>query len=544
MSKEVEDLLQRHKRLRDERRQWEDHWQELAEVMLPARADFTSTPVAGDKRTGKIYDGVPMLARRGLASAIDGLLKPKTSRWFRILAADAELNEQGEVKLWLEAANERMMTALYNPKAKFIQRSGEVDNDLVTFGTGVLFTGESQDREHLLFRSHHLRDVVIAENADGDIDTLFLDFTRTARQAAQVYGEEALGDKVKEALQNDRDPDRKFRFVQVVMPRHDRDTRKRDNRNLPFASVVIDVESQHKVGESGFQEFPFSVPRWDTMSGELYGRSPGMLALADALTLQEQGKTLLVAGHKAVDPPLLAADESVIGAIRTYPGGITAFDAEAARQLGGRPPIFPLNTGANIPLGREMLQDTRDQIWAAFFRNVLQLPGMAGPRMTATEVLERKEEFIRTIGPTFGRLEADYVATLVERVFHIMFRTGAFPEPPEALRGREVRFEFASPVQQARKQIEAAGAARSFELLAPLAQVQPDIWDHFNGDEIARDAPEIFGMPSRWLRTEEEVQTLRQGRAQAQQAMQMLSGAGQAAEVVEKVARLPQRRAP
>ena len=55
----------------------------------------------------------------------------------------------------------------------------------------------------------------------------------------------------------------------------------------------------------------------------------------------------------------------------------------------------------------------------------------AGKRV---EVLERKEEFIRTIGPVFGRLESDYIGQVVERGFNILLRAGAFPEPPEALR--------------------------------------------------------------------------------------------------------------
>ena len=116
---------------------------------------------------------------------------------------------------------------------------------------------------------------------------------------------------------------------------------------------------------------------------------------------------------------------------------------------------------------------------------------------------------------------------------------GAFPEPPQALRGRRVDFEFASPVEQARKQIEAAGMARSFELLAPLASVQPEIWDNFDGDEISRDVPDIFGTPRRWLRDRDDVDTMRDARLQAAQAEAMLRGADQAADVAETVARIP-----
>jgi len=44
----------------------------------------------------RLYDGTPILARRGLASAPDGLIKPKTARWFTIRAADDALNERDE----------------------------------------------------------------------------------------------------------------------------------------------------------------------------------------------------------------------------------------------------------------------------------------------------------------------------------------------------------------------------------------------------------------------------------------------------------------
>jgi hypothetical protein len=98
--------------------------------MLPRWADFTVASAAGAKRTNQIYDSTPMLARRGLSAAIDGLLKPRTSGWFHIKARDEELNDDDEAKAWLEDTEERMRRAIYNRQARFIQRTGEVDDDL------------------------------------------------------------------------------------------------------------------------------------------------------------------------------------------------------------------------------------------------------------------------------------------------------------------------------------------------------------------------------------------------------------------------------
>jgi len=535
MTKEVADILQRFKTLAGERREWESHWQELAEVMLPRRVGFTGEPRPGAKRTDKIFDGTPMLARRGLAAAIDGLLKPKTARWFRVRAEDEALDRDDEVRAWLDHVEDRLFAAIYNPRARFVQRSGEVDDDLVTFGTGVLYIGESRALDRLAFRSAHLRDAFICENADGEVDTLFLRMRLSARQAVQRFGEDRVGAKTREAIAKG-EPDRPVTFLQAVMPRADRDPRRADAVNLPFASVVIDVESEHKVGGSGFHEFPFAVPRWDTATGETYGRSPGMIALPDANTLQQMGKTILVAGHKAVDPPLVQVNDAVIGTARTFPGGVSYIDAQAIRDLGGTRPIAPLETGGNIPLGREMQNDTRRQIEAAFFRNVFNLP-VDGPQMTATEILERKDEFLRTVGPVIGRLEADYIGVVPRRCFKILARARVFRDPPPLLRGCPLRFDVASAVAQARRQIEAAGAARAMELLAPFLSANPELIDNFDTDAIARDLPDIFALPRGWLRPQHEVFEMREARLRGQQVAELLQGAGQAVEIAEGLGR-------
>ena len=234
-----------------------------------------------------------------------------------------------------------------------------------------------------------------------------------------------------------------------------------------------------------------------------------MLALPDSRTLQQQGKTILKAGHMAVEPPLMAPHESIVRGPSLVPGGITYYNAAAMRNAGLRDPIRPLFTGAQIPLAREMQADVREQIFAAFFRNVLNLP-TDGPAMTATEVVERKEEFVRTIGPVFGRLEADYMAPMVERAFGILLRQGKFPPPPEELQGQEISFEFASPVEKVRRQLDTMNAVRTIEMIAPFVQADPAIMDNFNGDEIARDAAEFNSMPASWLKPKAEVAKLRE----------------------------------
>jgi len=528
MGEMIPTLLAHRATLKSDRQTWDQTYQELADVLLPRRADFTVQTTPGDNRMDSVYDSVPMQARRGLATAIDSLFTPRNVQWFHGGHHDDDVNQNEAAREWYDAVDRKMFKAVYGRKSRFIQRKGELENDLVTFGTGVLYIGESElDPGRPIFKTYHLRDCLIDVDEDGTVDTIYITLNYTPQQAASAFGGDQLSEQTRKDLtENKRD---KREFVWCVKPRKYYDTALSGPENMPYASVVIEVKEEHKVEESGYAEFPFAVPRWDTSSGEKYGRSPGMIALPDAETLQSMGKTLLVAGQRAVDPPMWALSDGIMSAPRTFPGGMTYIDGSAARSF-GRVPMGELSSTAQIPLGLEMQNATRENVWAAFFRNVMQLP-VQGPRMSATEVIERKEEMLRAMGPVFGQLETDYLAVVVERVFGIMQRAGLLPPAPDIVVNSDIVFQFESPILRARHQIEAAGLAQMLELSAPLLNNDPSLLDNFDADAIMRDGPLIGGFPQRWMRTIDERDRLREDRAKAAEAQQQLEQAAQVAQM-------------
>lgn len=516
MDEKVQHVLDRHRSLKKNRDQWLPLWQELAEMLQPNRGSFTSPMNPGRESQVDIYDTTPRQACKNLATAIDGLLKPATAKWFWLRCQDEEINDLDEAKLWFDDCQRRMWSSIYHPNARFIQHSGAVDYDIATFGFGHLWISENGSRDGLMFRSLHIADVAIDENADGQIDTAYITRRWTARQFIQRFGDKKVPPKVAEALkdQNRSKSNQLFEFVQAIEPRNDYDKGKYTSTNLPFKNCIVSCEDEFLVEENGFHEFPIAIPRWEVTANQIYPRSAGMMALPDARTLNAMGHTLLVGGQRAVDPPKWIANDGILSAVRTFPGGMTVVDAETIRMTGGKP-MGTLDSGADIPLGREMQNDYRDMVERAFMKNIFNLPAMDTTERTATEILARKEEFLRTMGPTLGQLEPDYIGVIVSRVFGIMYRAGALPEPPDALRGRNVKFEFMSPVQQARRQLDVAALGRTFEVLTPLVEVQPEVADNIDGDEIARDMPGSLGLPHKWIRPPDQVQARRQERAQA-----------------------------
>lgn len=537
----VHDLLDRNKSMMARRDPWMSYYQQLADVLLPTQAYFTTARSPGTQQGTTIYDGTPRLALRSLATTIDGLIKPKSSSWFDVEIDNEELMEMDEVKLWLEAVKDRMWHHMYRKDARFIQRSGEVDLALTAFGWGTLWIQENATNSGLSFRSFHNSKVAFDENVEGNIDCIAITEPMTSRQAEMLYrrhqkqpdgSELKMPDKITQVLQQKTNTsDKRFNFVQIVLPQDDYQAGTIGEQGFPFKSCLIDVENEIILREQGFYEFPAAVPRWETSPGEIYPRSPGMMALPDSQTLQAMGKTLLIGGQRAVDPPIWVQNDSIVSPLRTFPGGVTVLDATG---IDGQPAgAFPVST--NLPIGREMQADYRGMVEAAFFKNVFNLP-IESREMTATEIIARKEEFIRVIGPVFGRLESDYIGHVVERVFGVMDRAGAFPKRPDALQNAKITFRFQSPIQKARKQMEIAALGQSLNFIAPLAEVQPEIMDNFDGDAITRDAPEWAGLPNKWMRPKQKVDELRQQRAEGARAQQTLAESGPITDALKNVA--------
>lgn len=523
-------IIKRWKYLQGENSYFLQHCEDLAHVLQPRRLGFTSTTQEGERRNDDIYDGTPMQARRGLANSIGGMLRPQGLPEIKIKTEDEGLNEMEEARVWLNDSELRLRKGFDNPHARFRQASGEVDDDLVTFGAASMFVGESVTRKRLLFQTMHLKDVVVAFDEEGRPEALFHSRQWPVRQVAARFGETKLSEASRKKLEDT--PDAKIVVLHVVHPRKEGRPNALMAKNLPFEDLWLEVDAKHELSVGGFHEFPIIFPRWDTSSGETTGRSPGMIALPDSETLQAMGETILIAGQRAADPPLAVPNDGTFDAINTFPSGLSYYDVETAAALRGRSPFFPIESGTNLPIARDMQMDTRSQVWAAFFRNVMNLP-VAGPKMTATEVIARKEEFIREMGPIFGRLESDYTAPMVERAFMVMLRANAFLPIPKDLQGQDIRFEYDSPVKRIRQQIEAAAAKMWVEEMLVLGQVKPEAIDLINVDGYARFGADALEVPKQIVNSAEKVEELRAARAQAEAEQNQMAALSQVAEIAK-----------
>ena len=530
----TEFLIATDGRLFESRLSLESLWQEIAEHFYPQRADFTVKRNMGQELMADLATGYPVRVHRELANAIGGMLRPTNKEW-----AHARVDQWDQVgteaRAWLEMADTRQRRAMYQRAAAFTRATKEADNDFAAFGQAVLQVSLNSKADNLLYRCWHLRDCAWAEQADGEIGTIFRKWTATAADLMTLFPK-TVHEQVREKFQ--KTPYQEFQVRHCIVPG---DQYKLQNGGKPvrqYVSVYLDMANKHIMEEVEMDEHDYVIPRWQTVSGSQYAYSPAVVVgLPDARTLQEMTFTLLEAGEKAVTPPLLGVQGALRSDVNVMAGGLTWVDREYDERLGEV--LRPLTVDkSGIPLGRDMQVDIKEDLAEAFYLNKLGLPPRGGPDMTAYETGQRVQEWIRNALPLFEPVEMEYNAPLCEKTFTKLMRVGLFGSPfdmPEELQGREVEFTFESPLHDAIESVKGQKFLEASALTADAAAIDPSVVHIVDTKKAVRDVMHSTGIPADWMRSEAEVEERAAADAEQQQAAQMMEQMQQGADIAKTI---------
>jgi len=528
-------IIKRYDALKSERGTFENHWDEVADRVLPRYANSMQSPdsglTRGEKRTTLMVDSTAALALDRFAAAMESMLTPRNSRWHRLAPTDAILKNDHETKLWFEQATTELFKHRYSPSANYASQQHEVYIGLGAFGTGIMFV-DSDDRGGLRYKATDLRELLFETNHQGVVDTAYRKFSLTARQMQQRV-DAGRWDRIPDAVSKviDKTPDRKFEIIHCVRPSVEVDKARKDAKGKTYASYYVSVEGNSMLSEGGYDKFPFMVSRYVTGPGELYGRSPAMLALPAIKVLNEQKKTMLTQGHRAVAPVLLTHDDGVLDTVSMKPGAMNPGGVNAD----GRAMVHALPVG-NLAAGQELMDMERQVINDAFLVSLFQIL-VETPAMTATEVLERAREKGALLSPTMGRQQSEMLGPMIEREVDVLLKQGLLPPMTPLMIEAQGEFdiEYDSPLSRAQRSEEAAGWLRTLEAAVGYANTTQDlsVLDQFDIDAIHRDLAEINAMPPSWMASPEQVEQKRSERQQQQQDQQMIEAAPAAAGVMK-----------
>lgn len=528
MEASVRDLIEQGDALFSKRSSLMSLWQTIADNFYPERADFTTQRYLGEEFAANLTTSYPLMARRDLGNTFSSMLRPTEKDWFRMAVEGVD---DHEAKAWLQWASKTQKRAMYDRRAQFVRATKEGDHDFAAFGQNVITVDVHPDKSSLVYRCWHLRDVVWCEGPDGSVESVHRKWKTSPSELARTFGKEKIGEAIRKKLEKEPYCDVQVRHIVVPADMYHGAIKFR----TPLVAMFVDVESGHVIEVTGARVNPYVIPRWQTVSGSQYAYSPATVcALPDARLIQAMTLTLLEAGEKAANPAMLAVQEAIRGDVSLYAGGITWVDAAYDERLGEV--LRPVSSDSRgLPLNMELIQDTRSMIRAAFYLDKLDLPAR-GPEMTAYEVGQRVQEYIRNALPLFEPVEVDYNGALCERTFEVMLMAGGFGPPdsmPGSLSGRDIEFKFISPLRDAIDKQRGQVFVESATMLAQAAAIDPSAPVLVNVQEALRDTLEGIGVPTKWTRSRDEVAMIQEQQAAMAQQQQLLDSMQQAAGVAK-----------
>lgn len=540
MKSRVRDLVAQGDRLFSKRSMLHSHWQDIAMNFCPNRAEFTTTRQIGEEYASHLMTGRPILAHRDLSNSLSAMLRPRGQPWFHARTGEERINTDASAKQWLDAKADVMRRIIYDPRAQFTRATKQGDHDFTAFGQTVISVDINAAGNGLLYRSWHLRDVAWCENDELVIDVVHHNWKHEARALLKKFGG-TVSSAVKTVA--DKEPYREFKCRRIIMPadQYDlsADKQPKNKARFPFVSIMVDCENDTILEEVPARRVPYVIPRWVTVAGSQYAHSPAVVvALPDARLLQQISLTLLEAGQKAVDPPLKATREAIVGGVNVYAGGITWVDAEYDEKMG--PALERLmDRPGELNWGEHREDKIERVIQEAFFLNVINLPEASqGDKMTAYETQERVKEYIRRALPLFEPMEVEYNGGLCEMTWNLAMDLnafGSFEDMPQILRGREIQWQFASPLQDANERVKSQQFQESASLLAMAAQIDPSVRADFNVSQAFRDA--LGGVaPAAWVVPQEEAMAERERQADIEEAAAAAQAMATGADVGSKMA--------
>ena len=504
-------------------------YQEVADHMLPRENQIIGVRTPGEDKSKQIYDPTAMLDLQDMVSGLSAAFFPPGELAFGLTVKDRRIADLDVVKRYLALATQITHDELF--ASNFMLQLNETLSSLIGFGTGNLY---SEWKLGLNFKDWDISFYTIKQNSAGIVDTVILKYPLTARQAVQEFGDDA-GEKVLDAFKNPETISKKFDFIHRVGPRMKRNRKFTDFMNMPFESIYVNIDEQIIVEEGGFEEDPYSTPRWKKSSNEKFGRGQGTIALSVSKELQQLHADFIECGNKWNNPPRQTLSGAVEGQVDVRPGAnniVTQLDAIKALDQGLR---------GNFPITEKSLEFLQTIIHRIFFVDVFApLANLPGDRRTTVEIRERIKQAAKKLASPIYRLESELFTPTLTRSVLLLIRNGVIPSPPPELQDKGFGIEYISELALAMRDQQAQAFLQFADLVTALDPVFPGARDIISIDRSLPDIAFTYGMKVDHLSTADEIEEARRIRAEEQAQQKALQAAQMAAQGYGQTTKAPE----
>ena len=531
-------VMRVHRDLKDVRERYEPEWEQINDLVMPRRSDFDWSKQPAQRNRRQIYNPLPgYLARK----AADGILGQSVNRgqdWFRIHSIDPQVDRSRLFRRYVEDV-EQVLFALLR-RSTLYEAAHDSVMDALTVGHTCLHREIQPGTYRVIYTARHPKEVYIASNRYGEVDTVVREFWMEAREIVDEFGARTLPERF--MADASTSPYDTHKVIHLVRPRRDRDVTKIDKWNMPFESIMVLEKYKHVLRESGYRRLPYAaIWRWRVNTGEVYARSPSWDALPDIKRLNEISKTMISYVQEAADPALQYPLE-MKGKIDRRPRGMTPYTDPNRR-------VFRLHeSGHAYPLGADLIQGIEQQISEAFYADVFTVLTMHQDKdRTATEVIELTNERTALLSAVIERFIMEFATPVISDLYQVAAEHGWIPPKPEGLpdEAMAVQLEFLGPLAQGQKRhYNTGGINAAIQQFASSAQLWPEVLDAVDPAELGRRQAHAVGMPERVLRSPAEVRRIQESRQRMMQEQAEAERQQQEAQAYSQMTKAPEQGSP
>jgi hypothetical protein len=541
-------LVEELDRLAAERKPFEADW--LEAQLLVSSVTLSFDVAEGDSVTGfakpKRITDKPANYHETLVSGIIGYACNPNMVWMKLGLSDEEVMQSYGVKDWIEQVEKAEYEEFDN--SNLYTEMKIVIDQVTTYGLGVMHIDVDKPNSQVRYKQINLPEVFVDTNEHNEYETVFRRFFMTTENAVSHWGKEQMHQNIRDMWGNENNAyrAREIEILHAVFRRKDRNGASQRNTDMPFASFFVDVANRHIIEESGYESFPYAIFVWERVGGKKYPISPAIKATNDVKLLHRSEDTRLTLAQMSARQPI-AVPESMRGANEIFgrdgyisPGAIVYYKKDEHVPSG-------IGIGANYPITLEVTNRQADNIKDWFFVDfflMLQQQNIA--RMTATAVQALQGEKAAVMTHMIVNLKKA-LQVVVQRTYDIMAQQGRLPElPPALLRphgeaGHKMRFNFASVLSQVQQALLRFQGTRQFlpvaGEVAQLGRMYPealDALDRYDFDVLLQNEARAAHVPETAIREDEDVEAIRERRAQAAMARQQEAQMQQAQETLAK----------
>ena len=520
--------------LRVNRYSWWTHWRELADYFLPRRYKWLITPnqmARGAPINQHILTSAGCIYSRNLASGLVSGKSSPTSPWFRLKIGRLDSTQTSPVSLWL-AECERLMYLIFS-ESNFYNSIATFYYDLVIFGTASLLIYEDF-KSVINCINPCLGEYYIDIDGKYRPCVFYREFTMTVDACVSEFGKDNVSDAIRQLYDDNGGANRTRELIvaHAIEPNDDGNAAKFGyDKKFKYrecywewgGSTSPQGGAQSPPGflrKTGYYESLAITGRWDVVSNDPYGRSPGMDGLPNQKELMLKRRRQQQAIDKMVNPPLVADIQLKNQPANLTPGGVTYV---AGFQAAGKPGFASVyETKFPVAEITADIAEVKAELSQIFFNDILKVASQYETRsnVTAVEWDLRKSESLVMLGPVLERIDYEGLKPIIERVFAIANRAGILPPPPQEIAGAPVTITFVSMLTQAQQAAQAQGIERLLGLAGNIVAVDPAAADNVDFDFALEKYSSLLNNDPKLIRAQADLAKIRSDRARQQQQAQ------------------------